>query len=179
MAFSFMPLYGKMQVMTTAPKFTIEHLRESFKYDPLTGVFIWAKNHRRPDLIGKVAGSLQSAGYISIAIHNAKRLAHRLAWMYVTGKEPANHIDHINGNKLDNSFANLRQVDRFENLQNMRKATKANKIGFLGVSAHQGKWRVQIMVNGKRIRASGFDTPELAHKKYLELKRLHHATCTI
>jgi hypothetical protein len=61
----------------------------------------------------------------------------------------------------------------------MRQATKANKVGLLGVSAHQGKWRAQIMVNGKRIRASGFDTPELAHQKYLELKREHHLTCTI
>ena len=135
--------------------------------------------HWRPDLIGKVAGSVHSGGYISIAVHNTKRLAHRLAWFYVTGKMPDGHIDHINGNKLDNSFANLRQVSRFGNLQNMRKATKANAVGLLGVSAHQGKWRAQIMVNGKRIRASGFNTPEAAHQKYLELKREHHLTCTI
>ena len=165
--------------MTSKLDITIEHLRESLDYDMQTGIFIWRKNHRRPDLIGKNAGAIHSAGYISIAIHNVKRLAHRLAWFYVIGAMPENHIDHINGNKLDNSFANLRQVTRFGNLQNMRKATKANKIGLLGVSAHQGKWRAQIMVNGKRIRASGFDTPELAHQKYLELKRKNHLTCTI
>ena len=165
--------------MTSKPDITIEHLRESLAYDAQTGVFIWRKNYRRPDLVGKIAGSAHSAGYISIAIHNVKRLAHRLAWFYVTGNMPDGHIDHINGNKLDNSFANLRQVTRFENLQNMRKATKANKIGLLGVSAHQGKWRAQIMANGKRIRASGFDTPEQAHQKYLELKRMYHAGCTI
>jgi hypothetical protein len=165
--------------MTSKLDITIEHLRESLDYNVQTGIFTWRKNHRRPDLIGKTAGSIHSAGYISIAIHNVKRLAHRLAWFYVTGNIPKNHIDHINGNKLDNSFVNLRQVTRFGNLQNMRQATKANKVGLLGVSSHQGKWRAQIMVNGKRIRASGFDTPELAHKKYLELKRKHHLTCTI
>ena len=165
--------------MTSKLDITIEHLRESLDYNAQTGIFTWRKNHRRPDLIGKTAGSIHSAGYISIAIHNVKRLAHRLAWFHVTGVMPEGHIDHINGNKLDNSFANLRQVTRFGNLQNMRQATKANKVGLLGVSAHQGKWRAQIMVNGKRIRASGFDTPELAHQKYLELKREHHATCTI
>ena len=172
-------LYGKLNVMTITSDITIEHLRESFDYNAQTGVFTWRKNHWRPDLIGKIAGSVHSAGYISIAVHNTKRLAHRLAWFYVTGKMPDGHIDHINGNKLDNSFANLRQVSRFGNLQNMRKATKANAVGLLGVSAHQGKWRAQIMVNGKRIRASGFDTPEAAHQKYLELKREHHLTCTI
>jgi len=165
--------------MTSKLDITIEHLRESLDYNAQTGIFTWRKNHRRPDLIGKTAGSIHSAGYISIAIHNVKRLAHRLAWFHVTGVMPEGNIDHINGNKLDNSFANLRQVTRFGNLQNMRQATKANKVGLLGVSAHQGKWRAQIMVNGKRIRASGFDTPELAHQKYLELKREHHLTCTI
>ena len=165
--------------MTSKLDITIEHLRESLDYNAQTGIFTWRKNHRRPDLIGKTAGSIHSAGYISIAIHNVKRLAHRLAWFHITGVMPKGHIDHINGNKLDNSFANLRQVTRFGNLQNMRQATKANKVGLLGVSAHQGKWRAQIMVNGKRIRASGFDTPELAHQKYLELKREHHLTCTI
>ena len=174
-----MPLYGKLNVMTSKLDITIEHLRESLDYNAQTGIFTWRKNHRRPDLIGKTAGSIHSAGYISIAIHNVKRLAHRLAWFYITGVMPEGHIDHINGNKLDNSFANLRQVTRFGNLQNMRQATKANKVGLLGVSAHQGKWRAQIMVNGKRIRASGFDTPELAHQKYLELKRKHHLTCSI
>jgi hypothetical protein len=171
--------YGKLIVMTKQSGITIDHLRESLDYDTQTGIFTWRRNHRRPDLIGEIAGSVHSKGYISIAIHNVKRLAHRLAWFYVTGNMPNDHIDHINGNKLDNSFANLRQVTRFGNLQNMRTATKANKVGFLGVSAHQGKWRAQIMVNGKRIRESGFNTPEEAHQRYLELKRKHHLTCTI
>ncbi len=179
LAISLRRLYGKLNVMTSKLEITIEHLRESLDYNAQTGIFTWRKNHYRPDLIGKTAGSIQSAGYLSIAIHNAKRLAHRLAWFYVTGSAPKNHIDHINGNKLDNSFANLRQVTRFGNLQNMRKATKANKTGFLGVSAHQGKWRAQITFNGKNIRVSNFNTPEEAHQKYLELKRKHHLTCTI
>lgn len=89
------------------------------------------------------------------------------------------HIDHINGNKLDNRFCNLRQVSRFGNLQNMREATKKNKVGLLGVSAHQGKWRAQIMANGVITRKSGFDTPEAAHEAYLELKRQLHDTCSI
>ena len=158
---------------------TADHIRSVLAYDPATGDFVWKAHKRRPDLIGKRAGSPTNTGYWAIAIHNEKRLAHRLAWLYMTGKLPTNHIDHINGNKLDNRFENLREVSRFGNLQNMRKPTKANKSGFLGVCEHQNKWLVQIMVNGKRIRESGFDTPEQAHQRYLELKRQHHATCTI
>ena len=158
---------------------TAEYLRKILSYDPSTGIFIWRQKFRRTFPNGKVAGSKHSAGYISIAIFNQKRLAHRLAWLYVTGNEPTEHIDHINGQKSDNRFCNLREVTRFGNLQNIRTATKANRVGFLGVSAHQGKWRAQIMVNGKQIRASGFNTPEEAHQKYLDLKREHHKSCTI
>lgn len=158
---------------------TSDHIRSILQYDPNTGHFIWIKRTNRKDLLGKIAGSKTNTGYWAISVNNRKILSHRIAWIYVTGEWPTQHIDHINGNKKDNSFANLRQVTRFGNLQNMRKATKANKIGFLGVSAHQGKWRTQIMVNGKRIRASGFNTPEEAHEKYLELKREHHKSCTI
>lgn len=165
--------------MTFNPPCTIEHLRTSLDYNADTGVFTWRAHKRRPDLIGKQAGAAQSAGYWAIAIHNRKQLAHRLAWAYVTGEWPTQHIDHINGDKRDNRFCNLRQVSRFGNLQNMRKATKANKIGLLGVSAHQGKWRAQIMAKGKIIRKSGFDTPEAAHEAYLALKRQLHDTCSI
>ena len=158
---------------------THDHIRTILDYNPETGQFTWKTHYRRPDLIGKRAGSPTNTGYWAIAIDNKKRLAHRLAWLYMTGNSPLKHIDHKDGNKKNNAFSNLREVDRVGNLQNIRKATKANKIGFLGVSAHQGKWRTQIMVSGKRIRESGFDTPEQAHQRYLELKRLHHSTCTI
>jgi hypothetical protein len=166
--------YGKIKFMITA-----DHLRAILQYDPDTGLFVWKTHYRRPDLIGKLAGSPTNTGYWAIAINNRKMLAHRLAWLYETGAFPAGHIDHKDGNKQNNRFNNLREVSRCGNLQNMRVATKASKSGFLGVSAHQGKWRVQIMVDGKRIRESGFNTPEEAHQRYIALKRIHHLTCTI
>lgn len=158
---------------------TADHIRSILDYDTKTGDFVWKAHQRRPDLIGKRAGSPTSRGYWAIAINNQKQLAHRLAWLHVIGVFPSGHIDHKDGNKQNNAFSNLREVSRFENLQNMRKPTKANKSGFLGVCPHQGKWLMQIMVNGKRIRESGFNTPEEAHQRYLELKRIYHSTCTI
>jgi hypothetical protein len=172
--FSFGHSYGKIIVMITA-----DHIRNILDYNPNTGEFVWKIHHRRPDLIGKRAGSPTNTGYWAIAINNQKRLAHRLAWLYMIGHFPEKHLDHRDGNKQNNRFSNLREVDRFGNLQNMRKPTIANQSGFLGVSPHQGKWRVQIMIKGERIRISGFDTPEQAYEKYLELKRKHHSTCTI
>jgi hypothetical protein len=150
---------------------TADYVRKRLSYDCATGIFIWRVNHRRPDLIGKPAGCRQSTGYWAISVDNKKILAHRLAWFYVTGSWPAQHIDHIDGNKLNNSFDNLRDVSRFRNLQNITAPTKANKSGFLGVCKHQGKWLAQIMVNGQRYRKSGFDTPEAAHEHYQAMKQ--------
>ena len=158
---------------------THDHIQTILDYNAKTGYFTWKTHRQRPDLIGKKAGCRTTLGYWAIAVNNKKYLAHRLAWLYMTGNNSIKHIDHKDGNKQNNIFSNLREVDRVGNLQNMRKATKANKIGLLGVSAHQSKWRVQIMINGERIRVSGFDTPEQAHQKYLDLKRKYHVTCTI
>jgi hypothetical protein len=158
---------------------TADHVRTTLRYCPQTGEFVWAQHKRRPDLIGKRAGSATVSGYWAISVNGQKILAHRLAWAYMTGQFPNAHIDHKDGDKKNNAFANLREVSRFGNLQNMRKATKASKTGLLGVSAHQNKWRVQIMVSGKRIRESGFNSPEEAYQRYLELKRKLHVTCTL
>jgi hypothetical protein len=158
---------------------TIDYLKEVLIYDADTGLFTWIKRSSRADLIGKVAGSRHSSGYISISIYNKKRLAHRLAWLYMTGKWPINHIDHIDGNRFNNTFANLRDVTRSENLHNVFKAKKNNKTKLLGVSAHQGKWRMQIRVNGSNMRISGFNTPEEAHQAYLEAKKKYHLSNTL
>ena len=148
----------------------VDYLKQILNYDANTGIFTWIKRTTRFDLIGKQAGSPHSSGYISIAIHNKKRLAHRLAWLYMKGVWPANHIDHIDGNKTNNAFNNLRDVTRSENLHNVHKAKKNNKINLLGVCAYQGKWCMQIMINRVRTRVTGFDTPEEAHKEYLKIK---------
>lgn len=157
----------------------VDYLRSVLVYDPDTGIFTWKIRSTRKDLIGKPAGNVRKRGYVLIAIHNKKRLAHRLAWLYMTGKEPSFHIDHKNGNPTDNRFSNLREVNRFGNLQNMRGPTKRNKSGYLGVCFHEGKWLVQIMHFGEKIREWGYKTPEEAYVRYLELKRQIHSTCTI
>lgn len=153
---------------------TVDYLKQILNYNPDTGVFTWIKRTTRADLLGKKAGSPHSSGYISITIHNKKRLAHRLAWLYMTGTWPTNHIDHIDGDKTNNAFKNLRDVTRSENLHNVYKPKKNNKINLLGVSAHQGKWRMQIMIESNINRISGFKTPEEAHQAYLDAKKKAH-----
>ena len=59
------------------------------------------------------------------------------------------HVDHANGDGLDNRRSNLRLATRFENLRNQRKQ-KNRSSKFKGVTWHaaRGKWRAQIDTKG-------------------------------
>ena len=160
---------------------TQDKLKEISHYDPETGKFTWRVTMASKAIAGNTVGSKTLAGYLETQIFNKRYLLHRLAWLYVHGEMPDEHIDHINGIKDDNRLCNLREVTRFTNMQNMREPTKRNKQGLLGVSydKFRNKFKAQIRINEKNTYLGRFDTAELAHEAYLSAKRQHHTTCTI
>lgn len=81
--------------------------------------------------------------------------------------------DHINGVKLDNRRSNLRICDRAQNNWNTG-AQSHNRSGYKGVSLAYGKWAAELMVRGKRLRKSGFATPDLAHEFYCLMADMAH-----
>lgn len=157
---------------------TAERLRELLHYDPETGVFTTKREagRLRP---GSRAGAVHVEGYRNVELDRIKYREHRLAWLYVTGEWPINTIDHINGDRADNRFANLRDVTRSVNKQNTRKAYKRTSSGFLGVSYHQGLWQANIQVNNKQFYLGRHKTPEEAHEVYLKAKREMHEGNTL
>ena len=86
---------------------------------------------------------------------------HRLI-MGVT--DPNIHVDHINGNTLDNRKSNLRKTDNSTNHMN-QSVRSDNKSGFKGVSKHGKKWHARIGRDGKLFIGS-FSTPEEAARAY-------------
>ena len=162
------------------PNLTAARLRELLHYNPDTGLFTWLVSTTRRIRVGAVAGTLVTSGYVSIGVDRDLHRAHRLAWLYVYGEWPKHDIDHINGNRSDNRIANLRDVTRTVNLQNIRSAHKDKQSATpLGVYADKKKWAAAIRVNGERCRLGTFDTPEEAHAAYLDAKRKYHEGCTI
>ena len=123
-------------------------------YDELTGVFVWLSGHKR----GKVAGSKHNAGYISICINRRIYLAHRLAWLYVTGTWPVNDIDHVDGVRDNNIFSNLRDVTKSQNMKNSSLSSSSTS-GVTGVSLRSDtlKWRAHIKTNGKQTSLGTFN----------------------
>lgn len=166
---------------------TQDRLRELLHYDPDTGIFTWLVNRKRAR-VGDVAGAVQSKGYVTISINRQGMLAHRLAFLYVDGKplEAGVQVDHINGNRQDNRWVNLRSVTASVNCQNLRRGHKdGTSGGALGVSyaPHKSKnnpWHAQIGLPIKRrVWLGSFPTKEAAQEAYLAAKRKHHEGCEI
>lgn len=129
-----------------------EELKNRFHYDCLTGVFSYLDANENKSRRGMVAGSVSENGYIKVVVNKKSFMVHRLIWVYMTGSEPDHDIDHIDTNRLNNSWLNLRQATRSENICNSR--IKANNTsGVKGVSFYKRRncWVAQIRVGGKRV----------------------------
>ncbi len=159
--------------------FSLQRLKSLLRYEPNSGNFIRIQCNQQPGVVGAIAGNKHSRGYWEIRLEDNTYLAHRLAFFYMTGAWPANDVDHINGIRDDNRWSNLRMATRSQNMQNVRKAQKNNRLGILGVQKHGRKFRATIALNGQRIRIGSFDTPEQASAAYIEKKRELHERCPL
>lgn len=126
---------------------TQDRLKELLCYDPETGVFTRKIATIKP--AGTVSGSLTSNGYIEMRCGGLRTTAHRLAFLYMTGEIPDN-VDHIDHDRTNNKWTNLRSATRSVNLRNCKKRTD-NKSGVTGVSWSKacGKWTARIKTENK------------------------------
>ena len=157
---------------------TAERLRELLHYDPETGVFTWLVS-RSNVKAGDIAGSYLCRGkvYRRIRVDSDNYIAHRLAFLYITGECPPNEIDHRNMIKDDNRWDNLRMATGTQNKWN-RRAYANNTSGFKGVSWQPlaRKWVAQIGIGmkGQQTYLGLFDSREEAHAAYSIAAQTHH-----
>jgi len=138
---------------------TQARLKELLHYDPKTGEFTWLVDRTNGRKAGDAAGSLRE-GYRTIGVDGTQYYSHRLAVLYMTGAWPdaGLHVDHINREKHDNRWENLRVVSRSKNMR--------NRECFSGVyQNNRGRWSANMSVS--------FDTEEEARdfRNYLERMR--------
>src|ERR1035441_176851 len=128
---------------------TQDRLKKLVSYNCGTGEFT-SLIQRGKSRAGSIIGSSRYDGYKSITINYRHYLAHRLAWFYICGRWPREHIDHINGDPSDNSFSNLREATNGQNNANSRMSIR-NRSGVRGVRWHDlsSKWLAEITKNGK------------------------------
>jgi hypothetical protein len=163
------------------------YLRECFAYDPMTGILTWKERPRRHFTgrycgwnkrhAGKPTSTRLNMGYQSVKIDHDRFLTHRIIWKWMTGKDPAEVLDHINRDTTDNRWANLRETTRTGNNQHALSGRKRKYNTYLpqGVYTDRGTIIAKIVVNRKAIRLGRFNTAQEAHEAYIAAKaQLHH-----
>lgn len=158
----------------------VELVREYLSYDPLTGILTWRKRRGCRGAVGTVAGSISFYGYNVIGLGGIRSIpAHRIAFALMNGAWPELEIDHIDGDRTNNAWENLREVTKEQNHHNMRRARIDNKVGMLGVSMRYGRYLAQIQVRGKKHWLGEFSSAEEASGAYIKAKRELHSHGTL
>lgn len=165
---------------------SVEYLKECIEYDPETGLAYWKerplhhfKNSSNMKSVNKNTGKpidmINSHGYIRFTINYSTYLLHRVIWKLITGEDSEHLIDHIDGNKLNNKWDNLREATVGQNACN-KKISSHNTTGYKGVSVGrtQNTWVAVIRLDGKVKKLGTFPTPEDAHQAYCEAASAYH-----
>lgn len=154
---------------------TQSNLKELMEYNPETGIFIRLLSTGARSQEGDVAGYQHKAsGYRIIGVNGKPYKAHRLAFLFMRGHFPRQFLDHIDGIRDNNSWANLREASSTENNRNM-KLRSTNSSGTSGVyfNKYARKWHATISHESKSVHLGYFanledavSTRELAENEY-------------
>lgn len=174
--FSINLLYDRLKVLSKTSDLSLpslcrvilmltqDQVRSMFWYDPGSGLFI----RRRT---GRVSSTNCGDGYKAVGINGKMYKAHRLAWLYMTGVWPTGHIDHIDRDRANNAWYNLRDVSIQENNKNRGYKRRQGGTGIRGVVVDRSRgklrYRASICVDGRTITLGRFATPEAARQCYL------------
>lgn len=155
-------------------------LRRLLSYDPATGDLMWRS---RPLWMfkGSTPGyrrrawtawtkryanqpafkTVSNQGYLVSTLFNQTFTAHRIIYCLQTGEWSSTEIDHINGNRADNRWCNLRAVSKTDQQRNMCRSRR-NTSGQTGVywSKAARKWAARIGSKSGSIHLGLYDTLE-------------------
>lgn len=146
-------------------------LKELMSYDPDSGVFTRLIDCNRSKK-GEAVSCKHNKGYFRVSIDGTRYLLHRLAFLFMEGRMP-DEIDHINGDRSDNRWANLRECCSRQNKFNM---TSRSKSGVKGVywNKEKEKWQAQLSIDGKVKFLGRFKNLDDARDVVIEARNVHH-----
>ena len=149
---------------------TLEDLiKLTLSYDPDSGSMTWKERtkdlftasdkrtaeHKANNWNSKHAGKeaftcVGGHGYRTGTLMGKRHLLHRVAFVLVTGGWPKMLVDHINGDKLDNRWVNLREANYFQNAHN--RSSHGKTCQYVGVywNKHLGGYFGGVYHKGKR-----------------------------
>lgn len=143
-------------------------VRAEFRYLPETGeltrdISIWENKKgvkgakpKQPHLHWSGTGKK----YLRLGFGGKLVYAHRIIWVWMTGEQPE-HIDHLDGDGLNNKWENLRSVSQADNNKNCRIHRKtASGISGITYRKDSGRWRVRVGKDNSIVTVGTFRTIE-------------------
>lgn len=118
---------------------TAEQARQFLDYNPVTGNLTWKAgaaltSSSKRFTVGEIADSIHHAtGYKVVSLLGVTHKSHRIIWLIMLDAWPTGSVDHINRNKADNTWCNLRDVTKSVNQLNGNVRRNCNS-GVNGVS---------------------------------------------
>lgn len=166
--------------MTADTLLSPDELRGLFDLNTETGELRWKASTSRGKYTQTVAGSVNRLGYRQVKIGKKSYLAHRIVWAIVYGEWPSEQVDHIDGNKDNNSIVNLRLVTVGQNAQNRSLSGVKTRSGLMGAiyvpetKRRRECWESRIKLNGVSRYLGRFKTPHEAQEAYIKAKTELH-----
>jgi hypothetical protein len=115
--------------------------------------------------VNKISSAIGRDGYRVIHVTVPNRVGrllkvHHVVWFFEYGRWPKSQLDHIDGNKVNNHYSNLRECSGRENTQFFKFKGGVSK--FMGVDFHKTakKFRARIRDENKH-RSLGLFTCEI------------------
>jgi HNH endonuclease len=134
---------------------TADELRALIEYDPATGAFRRVGGEWRQPCTN-------NWGYRILKVQGKMWRAHRLAFVLM-GHDIPEQVDHINLDRADNRWCNLRLATPSQNMANCKAR---GQLGLKGAYRHGRKFRSYIRHNNRQLFLGTYPTPEEAHAAY-------------
>lgn len=133
-----------------------------FYYDESSPTYLRHKIQRQNVIKDAPAGNIRKRdGYISVRLLNNTYQGHRVVWELLKGSLNIHDVvDHIDGDRSNNSIDNLRVISEKINQKNKRKYS-SNKTGVTGVTYNKTGYYV-----------AGWYENEVYKSKYFSVKKL-------
>lgn len=149
-------------------------LLEFFSYDAESGELRWRQKKARA-LAGDLVKLKNASGHLVVNFDGISYLAHRIIWKMVTGADPIDEIDHINGAGSDNTWMNLRECNRHQNMANARvPVTNVSGVKCVNFHSGHGKWHAKIRRDNVEHHIGYFSSLEDAKEAVAKARaRLH------
>lgn len=145
---------ASIKKMIGSPQF-LRSVRKDFRYEPGTGI-LSKRNEQDGNRYDPVV-TKTDRGYISVNYAGTTFLAHRIAWLIVTGRWPRSDITHINNNLADNRWQNLSDSqDCRPRPSGKTRAGKSARVRGVSYCATSKKFKAYIGVRGKTVHLGSF-----------------------